>query len=118
MRAAFLISLTARSRLSLQAPWEGSSWHVDYVHRSVRTRNSRCAAWRSGIALAKDLPAGDVLRLLHLSLIEDHGERFGLTALDRERYEHLHETISGAPDNTIDDKVARSLRVIARDMLK
>ena len=71
-----------------------------------------------GIALAKDLPAGDVLRLLHLSLIEDHGERFGLTALGRERYEHLHETISGAPDNTIDDKVARSLRVIARDMLK
>ena len=66
-----------------------------------------------GIALAKDLPAGDVLRLLHLSLIEDHGERFGLTALGRERYECLHETNAGGGR-----KVGHSLRMFDRDMLK
>ena len=40
-----------------------------------------------GIALAKDLPAADVLRLRNLALIEDRGERLGLTTLGRERYE-------------------------------
>ena len=48
-----------------------------------------------GIALAKDLPARDVLRLLNLSLIEDRGDHFGLTALGWERYECLHETNGG-----------------------
>jgi hypothetical protein len=50
-----------------------------------------------GIAFAKDLPAADVQRLRNLELIEDGGERFGLTALGRERYERLHETIDRAP---------------------
>ena len=73
-----------------------------------------------GIALGKDLPAGDVLRLRNLALIEDRGDHFGLTALGRERYEHLHETIGGAPDNAIGDgsKVGRSLRIFDRDMPK
>ena len=53
-------------------------------------------------------------------MIEDRGDRFGLTALGLERYEHLHETIGGAPDNAIGDgsKVGRSLRIFDRDMLK
>jgi hypothetical protein len=55
-----------------------------------------------GVALAKDLRAGDVLRLLSLGLIEDRGDHFDLTALGRERYEHLHEVIGGAPDDAID----------------
>ena len=55
-----------------------------------------------GIALAKDLPAADVLRLRSLALIEDHGERFGLTALGQERYQRFHRTNGGAPDNSID----------------
>lgn len=73
-----------------------------------------------GVALAKDLPAADVLRLLNLALIEDRGDRFGLTTLGRERYERLHETIAGGPDTAIDDgsKVAHSLRVFAKDMRK
>ena len=55
-----------------------------------------------GIALAKDLRAGDALRLLNLGLIEDRGEHFGLTALGRERYEYVHETINDAPDSASD----------------
>ena len=42
-----------------------------------------------GTALAKDLLAADVLRLLSLSLIEDRGDHFGLTALGKERLECL-----------------------------
>jgi hypothetical protein len=45
-----------------------------------------------GVALAKDLPAADVLRLRNLALIEDRGERLGLTALGRERHAHLRAT--------------------------
>ena len=45
-----------------------------------------------GIALAKDLPAADALRLLNLSLIEHRGEHFGLTALSKERYQRFHAT--------------------------
>jgi hypothetical protein len=73
-----------------------------------------------GIALAEDLSAADVLRLRNLALIEDRGDRFGLTALGRERYEHLHETIGGALENAIGDgsKVGRSLRIFDREMLK
>jgi hypothetical protein len=70
-----------------------------------------------GIALAKDLPAADVLRLLNLALIEDRGDRFGLTALGRERYERLHETISDAPDKASDGATRpRTLRVFSKDM--
>ena len=73
-----------------------------------------------GIALAKDLPAGDVLRLLNLGLIEDRGEHFGLTALGRERYEHLHKTIGGTLDNAIDGEQGRphSLRIFDRGARK
>jgi hypothetical protein len=46
-----------------------------------------------GIALAKDLPAGDVLRLRNLALIEHRGERFGLTALGKDRYQRFHWTL-------------------------
>ena len=49
-----------------------------------------------GIALAKDLPAGDVLRLRNLALIDDRGEHFGLTALGKERYQRFHG-MSGDP---------------------
>ena len=66
-----------------------------------------------GIALAKDLPAGDARRLLKLSLIEDRGDRFGLTALGWERYGSLHET-NGRGGR----KVGHSLRIFDRDMLK
>ena len=45
-----------------------------------------------GIALANDLPAADVLRLRNLALIEDRGERFGLTKLGKERYQRFHWT--------------------------
>ena len=44
-----------------------------------------------GIALAKDLPVADVLRLRNLALIEDRGERLGLTALGKERYQRFRE---------------------------
>jgi hypothetical protein len=45
-----------------------------------------------GIALTKDLRSADVLRMRGLALIEDHGDRLGLTMLGKERYEHLRET--------------------------
>ena len=68
-----------------------------------------------GIVLAKDLPPADVRRLRNLALIEDRGERLGLTALGRERYDHLHpQRIDGAPDDR--SKVSRSLQAFARDM--
>ena len=66
-----------------------------------------------GIALAKDLSASDVLRLRNLLLIEDRGDRFGLTALGWERYECLHETNGGRRRNA-----GHSLRIFDRDMLK
>ena len=70
-----------------------------------------------GIVPAKDLPAADVRRLRNLALIEDRGERLGLTALGRERYDHLHpQRIDGAPDDG--SKVGRSLRAFAGDMRK
>jgi hypothetical protein len=61
-----------------------------------------------------------VQRLRNLELIEDRGERFGLTALGRGRYEHLHEAIGDGSGNAVDGegKVARSLRIFAKDMLK
>ncbi len=49
----------------------------------------RVALW---IALANELPATDVLRLRNLALIEDRGERFGLTELGKERYQRFHWT--------------------------
>jgi hypothetical protein len=58
-----------------------------------------------GIALAKDLPAADVLRLRNLALIEDRGERFSLTALGKERYRRFHRTSGGAPDNAPDNAI-------------
>lgn len=73
-----------------------------------------------GVALARDLSAADVLRLRKLALIEDRDDdHLRLTALGKERYEHLHETIGGAFDNAIDggSKVAaRSLQIFDRDM--
>jgi hypothetical protein len=73
-----------------------------------------------GIALAKDLPAGDVLRLRNLALIEDRGERLGLTALGRERYQRFHRTGGGAPDNAIDGegKLGDFVQTFARDIRK
>jgi hypothetical protein len=69
-----------------------------------------------GIALARDLSAANLQRLRNLGLIEDRGDRFVLTALGRERHDHLHETI----DMTIDDdsNVARSVRAFAKDTRK
>ena len=50
-----------------------------------------------GIALAQDLPGADVLRLRKLALIEDRGERLGLTALGWERYDQMHAKSGGGP---------------------
>ncbi len=73
-----------------------------------------------GIALAKDLPAGDVLRLRNLALIEDRGERLGLTTLGKERYQRFHSTRSGAPDNTVDGegKPGDVVQTVAREKQK
>jgi hypothetical protein len=56
-----------------------------------------------GIALAKDLPSADVLRLLKLALVEDRGEHLGLTTLGKERYQRFDQrTGSGSAGGTID----------------
>ena len=72
-----------------------------------------------GLALAKDLPAGDVLRLRNLALIEDRGERFGLTALGRQRHERL-KTGGETRDNAIDGEGKRgdAVQTFTREMQK
>ena len=69
-----------------------------------------------GIALPKDLPAGDVLRLRNLALIEDRGERLGLTTLGKERYQSFHRTRGGAAHGAIDaeSKLAPYLEIFKR----
>jgi hypothetical protein len=73
-----------------------------------------------GIALAKDLPAADVLRLRNLALIEERGERFGLTALGEERHDRLHTTSGDGPDNAIDGKgkFGAFVQTFAKDIRK
>jgi hypothetical protein len=73
-----------------------------------------------GIALAKDLPAADVLRLRNLALIEDRGERLGLTTLGKERYQRFHRTSGSAADNAIDgeDKLGDVVQTFAREIRK
>jgi hypothetical protein len=43
-----------------------------------------------------------VLRLGNLALIEHRGERFGLTALGKERYQRFHGTTGDGPDKATD----------------
>jgi len=73
-----------------------------------------------GIAFAKDLPAADVLRLRNLAFIEDRGERLGLTALGKDRYQRFHRTSGGAADNAIDGegKLGDVVQTFAREIRK
>jgi hypothetical protein len=70
-----------------------------------------------GIALAKDLPSADVLRLRNLALVEDRGEHLGLTTLGKERYQRFHQrTRAGSADGALDaeNKLAQYLETFTR----
>ncbi len=69
-----------------------------------------------GIALAKDLPSADLLRLRNLALIEDRGERLGLTTLGKERYQRFHQTRASAANGASDaeSKLTQHLETFKR----